>query len=788
MNRRLLVLVALLGCSAPTNPELTLEAGSTTPVVYNTSSSGRVRGATLTTPVAGSSASERAGRFLDLYGAALGIDDPAQALREREVMTNDIDDSETVVYEGTQDGVVVFGSDYRVRVDKDGNVTYAGGSIVEDAAASLPDAELSAEEAVDGLSEVLGRPLFLGESQLVALNGGLFVGVETPSVLTWMVKVRGYEERWGESLVFINAVNGQEELDLPLAINARNRLTYSMGGRGIRTDPALAELQLIETDPQPEVEVTASARMLHDNTGDFYDYLESEFSRDSFDDAGADMVGYTDHDRAWDNAHWNGTATHYAPQYTTMDTVSHEYTHAIIEHTAGLEYIFESGAMNESLADVFAVFVVDGASWEFGDDDEVGAIRSLEDPTIFGHPNHTSVQSRPGTLDRCSVGAPCAGATEYCLTGICIDDSSDHGGVHSNSGIANHVIYLLSEGGTNAVSDQSVEGIGLAKVKKLVYRTLTGFLGATSRFVDYRFAMRASALEFIESTDELEDEDAAKFTYTDCGSVLNAFSSVGIGVTDTDNDCFDDSIDNCPCTYNPEQNEDDCVAGETVDMCEIDECVRIEDCGECMMNEACGFCDGSCRATDDEATCGSRVFDTDCDLVDCGSNDACGSCLDAAGCTWCGGVCQAARLTCLDEDGELIEAPTECLDCTVHTECGGCAEAEGCGWDESAAACAETAPGQISDAMDCTDPCDAQTDCSDCTTTPGCGWDGTACVTASIGSDVWTRESQCFDCSGFSNCGTCASNGFCAWCPGSGCENDALSMCTDRIVSAGGCE
>jgi hypothetical protein len=66
---------------------------------------------------------------------------------------------------------------------------------------------------------------------------------------------------------------------------------------------------------------------------------------------------------------------------------------------------------------------------------------------------------------------------------------SDHGGVHTNSGIVNHAFYLLAEGLNGAV--------GLRDAEKIFYRALAHHLVANSRFVDARLACIASAEELF---------------------------------------------------------------------------------------------------------------------------------------------------------------------------------------------------------------------------------------------------------------------------------------------------
>ena len=57
----------------------------------------------------------------------------------------------------------------------------------------------------------------------------------------------------------------------------------------------------------------------------------------------------------------------FAPLAGALDVAAHEMTPGVIEKTVRLEYLFQSGALNESLADVFAA-MVDSDDWLIGED------------------------------------------------------------------------------------------------------------------------------------------------------------------------------------------------------------------------------------------------------------------------------------------------------------------------------------------------------------------------------------------------------------------------------------
>jgi bacillolysin len=157
-----------------------------------------------------------------------------------------------------------------------------------------------------------------------------------------------------------------------------------------------------------------------------------------------------------------------------LDIVAHEITHGVTQYTSGLIYRNESGALNESFSDIMGTgaeffFQPAGSGLLRGDyicgEDVVRAavsplngIRSLANPSAYGHPDHYSIRFL-GT--------------------------SDNGGVHTNSSISNHAFYLAIEGGTHRLSGVTVTGVGSAnreQIEKVFYRAFTHLLTPNSNF------------------------------------------------------------------------------------------------------------------------------------------------------------------------------------------------------------------------------------------------------------------------------------------------------------------
>lgn len=228
-----------------------------------------------------------------------------------------------------------------------------------------------------------------------------------------------------------------------------------------------------------------SAFDLHYGLEKTYDYFQSNYSRNSFDNAGAPIYGYAHFGNNYNNAFWDGTRFVFGDgngfsyqSFTSTEIVGHEFTHAVTEFSAGLIYMNESGALNESFSDIFGVVIdyyanPDSANFLQGEKAKLsGPMRDMTNP------NNTS---QPDTYN----------GLHWVLPG-----GWDNGGVHTNSQVQNYWFYLLCNGGagTNDINNAfSVTGIGMSDAAKIAYRNLTVYLTPNSTFEDARtFAIQSA--------------------------------------------------------------------------------------------------------------------------------------------------------------------------------------------------------------------------------------------------------------------------------------------------------
>ena len=180
------------------------------------------------------------------------------------------------------------------------------------------------------------------------------------------------------------------------------------------------------------------------------------------------MVSSAHLQRNYNNAYWNGTQMAYGDGDGTkfiefsgdLDVVGHELTHGVTEATSNLIYQNESGALNEAFSDIMGTsieYYYGSGNWTIGEDITVGSngIRNMANPGEDGDPSHY--------------------ADRYTGTG-------DNGGVHINSGIANHWYYLLVNGGQNAknsrASGTNVQGVGLEAAEDIAFIGFTSLTAA----------------------------------------------------------------------------------------------------------------------------------------------------------------------------------------------------------------------------------------------------------------------------------------------------------------------
>jgi Zn-dependent metalloprotease len=249
----------------------------------------------------------------------------------------------------------------------------------------------------------------------------------------------------------------------------------------------------------------------YDGLGAVFAYFHAAHRRNSIDGRGLPLPATVHYGEEYDNAFWDGERIVFGDgdgeifhRFTvSLSVIGHELAHGVTQYTADLRYEGQSGAINESLSDVFGVLVEQHqlgqdartASWLVGaglfTDRIAGvALRSMaapgtayDDPLLGKDPQPRHMEQYVHTED-------------------------DSGGVHINSGIPNRAFSLAAT---------TIGGFAWESVGAVWYDTVTA--GGLPRDCDFRtFAaatVEAAGRRWGRSTPEHE-------------AVLDAWRTVGI--------------------------------------------------------------------------------------------------------------------------------------------------------------------------------------------------------------------------------------------------------------------
>jgi thermolysin len=274
------------------------------------------------------------------------------------------------------------------------------------------------------------------------------------------------EQPLGEFVYYIDAASGDVINKYNNLQHALNRKTYN-AGNGTALPGTLSRSE----GGNPTGDTTLDAA--HDYAGIVYNFYNNQYGRDSYDDAGATIVSTVHYDQNYNNAFWSparqqmvygdGDGTLFGPFCEALDVVAHELTHAVTERESDLVYQDQSGALNESLSDIFAA-LIDSDDWMIGEDCYTpgtagDALRYMDNPTIGDQPDHMD---------------------DY------LDTGSDNGGVHTNSGIPNKAAYLMADGGIH--HGINVTGMGRNNMGRVFYSANSYYLQSYDGFVQARQA------------------------------------------------------------------------------------------------------------------------------------------------------------------------------------------------------------------------------------------------------------------------------------------------------------
>ncbi|HWM64010.1 MAG TPA: M4 family metallopeptidase, partial [Solirubrobacterales bacterium] len=417
---------------------------------------------------------EKARAVLAEYGDLFGLSSRPAELGRSRAKTDGLGMTH-VYFDQMAAGVPVFGSRVGVHFSPNGKyVTFMTASAVPDVSVADTTSKLDPDEATSRAEKALPGGELVHSPRMQVYAG---VGPEVSGFsgrLAWFVWLLDNSRQISNEYV-IDAVDGTVLKVLSKNTHARFRQVYDLN-HGTTLPGTLKRFE-----GQGATGIT-DVDNAYDFSGDTYDLYSQWFERDSYDGKGGTLYSSARYGTNFKNAFWNGVQMVYGDGYASaQDVVGHELTHGVTEHTAGLVYEWQSGALNEAFSDVLGEtvewFKKESVDWLIGSALPGGAIRSLKEP------NEYEVLGGPSPKHMSEWYAGC----------------EDNFGVHVNSTIVGHAYYLLAS------------EIGVQAAAQIFYRTLAVYLGPNSTMEDGRNSAIQAAIDLYGNESNQHKKTVAAF-------------------------------------------------------------------------------------------------------------------------------------------------------------------------------------------------------------------------------------------------------------------------------------
>lgn len=460
--------------------------------------------------------------FVNRHGKLFGIASDKEYLAKK--TSRDKKGNSYVRFQQRQQGLPVIAAEFVVHSDPSHNVmSMLGKTSLKTVLNSTPSVPQAAalDAALRATAEYhdVGAATLVGNQPLLSIyNPSLLDSyAENSSVLVWQIEVTSKTLAPIRQFVLVNATSGSIALSFNQIHRLKDRVVYDKNNIRSEIVPNMPETrgEMKRSEGQDPSNI-ADVDHAYQYSGDTYDYYFTMFDRDGIDGSGMQIVNsvrYCSTDKLeacpYQNAFWDGQQMVYGDGYPAApDVVAHELTHGITDRTSGLFYYMQSGAINESFSDLWGEFVQQkyhpssaADRWLIGENlrgSLGGPFRSMKDPPSFSDPDRIT---NPLYKYKCGSGS----------------SDSDSGGVHTNSGINNKAVYLMTDGGL--FNGRNITGIGADKVSHLYYYVQTNLLTSGSDYADLN-----NALQMACGTLSLDGTNG--FTSSDCQQVKNALDAV----------------------------------------------------------------------------------------------------------------------------------------------------------------------------------------------------------------------------------------------------------------------
>jgi len=440
--------------------------------------------------------------YLDVCGSLFGLSgDPAELELTRATTRNG---RSVIRFQQNYRGIPVLGGELVVHLDRDRNIVATSGHILPHTRVVTAPSVTAAQAMRTAIDEI-ARGHDVPSQDLAASAPRLWIYSETllgpgqgPAQLVWRIDVVARGLQPIRELVLIDAVRGNVALHFNQVETALQRQTFSA------TNAFSLPGALVCDEANPACAGgDAHAEAAHTFAGDTYSFFADRFGRDGITGTGSTIRSTVHYGSDYANAFWNGSQVVFGDAFgfpLADDVVGHELAHGITQNTVSLFNLHQSGAIAESLSDLWGELIDqtnargnDGPDvrWLIGEDIAgLGAVRDMSDPTAFGHPDRM-------TSPLYQIG----------------DD--DNGGIHANSGVSNKAASLMVDGGT--FNGQTVAPLGIDKTARIYYEAQNNLLTSSADYEDLFHALFQACSNLVGTSGIVS---------ADCAEVRNATLAV----------------------------------------------------------------------------------------------------------------------------------------------------------------------------------------------------------------------------------------------------------------------
>jgi Zn-dependent metalloprotease len=435
--------------------------------------------------------------FFEAYAGLYGLEAIDQSLQLSQLQ--ELDSGSLVRFQQYLDHLPVYAGQAVVSISSDNLIAFVNSALLPTTSISMEpgiDSQAAVQSAVESSGDAAAQ--IAREPQLMVFSPRVLAIDETAASLVWEVGLLVAEEGGGPAVLIqylVDAANGDILLEVPEHLSAENWVVSSSQN----SDEIVKWYEM--SAGELSVEVDGSGQRLADEEGSAaqnnmdatWDYFFNTHNWDGHDNNGGKCNITVHVGTDWENATCGADCDckfgdGVGGWGAFLDVLAHEFTHAVVGQTAGLNYLYQSGAINEHYADFFAA-MVETSDWL---NSNPKGFRNLSDPPngSYESPDHYDEMIR--------VDIPARG--------------NDYGWVHFNSGIPNKAAFMVADTGLNTHPDSGIEvqGLGRSISEQIWFNTLLG-LGSSTSLVQWASSTVGTAYSFVP--DAISEEQACEVQY-----------------------------------------------------------------------------------------------------------------------------------------------------------------------------------------------------------------------------------------------------------------------------------